>query len=502
MSWTEFFSIRIPHIYFVYGLAFFVLGLAVALEVWRAEPHRLRQIMWPLALFGLIHGAHEWVEMFVIVGRQIYGFEATNEFETFRIVLLVISFVTLLVFGLQSVPPFKNISYAWLWIGSGALILYIFGIGLINRWLAWPSPDWFAAVDVLARYMLAIPGAVLAAVVLLSQRRRFLSQNQTIFANDLLWAAVAFLLYGLVGQFFINPSPIFPSNVINALTFQEWFIIPVQLFRTIMAITIAVFIIRALRAFEFNRQQELATARKRIQQEIAQRDALRQEFLHQVVKTQEEERARIARELHDEFGQMLTGLAIGLRGAQISVDKPNVLKEQLGQLEEMAVNALSNMRHMVTELRPVLLDDMGLPAALRHYTDTFSNITGVKTHLSLKESYPRLPGDVETILFRITQEALTNVARHADASQVWFTLNCDNQSVTLEIKDNGVGFDSANTFNGNGQPGWGIMGMRERLKLADGNLQIDSEVGNGTCVTVTVPLNNPVQPETVQLTKK
>ena len=282
MTWQEFFTVRIPHIYFVYGLAFFVLGLAVALEVWRAEPHRLRQIMWPLALFGIIHGTHEWLEMFVIVGRQNYGFEETIQFETFRIILLTLSFIILVVFGAQPTSRFRTVPYAWLWIALGTLALYALAIGLISRWLVWPTPEWFAAADTLARYMLAIPGAVLAAVVLLSQRKRFLRQNQTVFANDLFWAAVAFLLYGLVGQFFINPSPIFPSNVINALTFQEWFIIPVQLFRTIMAITIAIFIIRALRAFEYNRQQELAIARQRVQQEIAQRDTLRQEFLHQV----------------------------------------------------------------------------------------------------------------------------------------------------------------------------------------------------------------------------
>jgi signal transduction histidine kinase len=338
--------------------------------------------------------------------------------------------------------------------------------------------------------MLAIPGAILAAWVLLSQRRRFLRQKQTAFANDLLWAALAFLLYGIVGQFFVNPSPLFPSNIINAETFQAWFIIPVQLFRAIIAVIIAVFTIRALRAFEFHRQQELVTARRQVQEEIAQRDALRQEFLHRVVETQEEERARIARELHDELGQTLTGLALGLRGAQISVDKPDLLKMQLGQLEGMAVQALSNMRHMVTELRPALLDDMGLPAALRHYTENFSTLTGVETTLTMGPHHARLPGDIETILFRITQEALTNVARHAQATHTQVDLHCNHNYAALNIKDNGIGFDPDIISSDSDRPCWGLMGMQERVNLTNGTMQIHSQTGKGTKLIIKVPLTH------------
>lgn len=134
-----------------------------------------------------------------------------------------------------------------------------------------------------------------------------------------------------------------------------------------MAVLIAVFTTRALRAFEFNRQQELDAARKLVAEESDRRDALRQEFLHRIVETQEEERTRIARELHDELGQALTGLAIGLRGAQTSLNKSDLLQVQLGQLEAMAVRAIGNMRHLINELRPAVLDDVGLPATLRQH---------------------------------------------------------------------------------------------------------------------------------------
>ncbi len=490
MTWVEFFSIRISHIYFVYGLAFFVLGLAVAMEVWRAGPNLFKQVMWPLAIFGLVHGIHEWIEMFVIISRRMYGFQPSIGFEIFRLIFLAGSFIGLVVFGAQKLPLFNRLPSPALWIGLGSLLLYSLGVIFLGQWLAWHPSAWFSAADVLARYSLAIPGAILAAGALLIQRQRFLRLNQHSFANDLLWAAVAFLLYGIIGQFFVNPSPIFPSNVLNSGTFQAWFVIPIQFFRTVMAISLAIFIIRALRAFEYSRQQTLAAVRQRAEEESAKHNALRQKFLHRVVETQEDERARIARELHDELGQTLTGLAIGLRGAQTSINNPDLLQQQLGQLEKMATQAMSDMHLLVNELRPALLDDLGLAAALRHYKDNFTNLTGIQTSLTITENSHRLPGDIETVLYRITQEALTNIARHAQASQVWIDLNYQNNHVALQIKDNGLGFDTDKVLEGDKVTGWGLMGIQERTNLANGDMQIQSEVGQGTKLTIIIPLQN------------
>jgi signal transduction histidine kinase len=229
-------------------------------------------------------------------------------------------------------------------------------------------------------------------------------------------------------------------------------------------------------------------------EEISRRDALRREFLHRTVKTQEEERRRIARELHDELGQMLTGLAVGLRGAQTSLDKPGLLRAQLQQLEDIAVQALGSMRHLVDELRPAVLDDMGLPAALRHHVENFAGFTGIKASLTIGPGYVRLPGDVETILFRVTQEALTNIARHAQASRAWIELKCVDGWVVLQIEDNGLGFDPAVALDGGDKPaGWGLVGIQERVRLVDGEVQIQSEPGKGTRLCVRVPVVPNVQ---------
>jgi signal transduction histidine kinase len=491
MDWTEFFTTRLPHIYFIYGLAFFVLGLAVALEIGRAEPTRFSRAMWPLAFFGLVHGSHEWIEMFAITGRETYGFQPTLEFDILRLILLVVSFVSLIIFGAQVVtPPTDNLPKFNYWLVLGLTLLFGLGVILLGHWLGWQQPAWFAAADAWARYTLAIPGAMLATGAFLVQRQAFLKQGQPVFAYDLLWAAIAMFIYGAVGQLFVGASPLFPSNVLNAGTFQSWFGIPIQLVRASTAAVVAIFTIRALQAFEHNRQQTLAATRQRLNEEIAQRDALRQEFLQRIVEAQEDERSRIARELHDELGQVLTGLAIGLRGSRTAADNPDLLEQQLSQLEEMAVQALGNMRHIVNELRPALLDDMGLPAVLRHYIDNFTDLTGVQTTLIVCKDHSRLPRNTETILFRITQEALTNIARHARASQAWVDLDCNESHATLQIKDDGVGFDPALVLDGNSHSGWGLMGIKERAKLVEGNVRIDSAPGEGTSLSITIPLKN------------
>ncbi len=490
VNWADVFTVRLPHVYFVYGLAFFLLGFAVALEIGRSQLSGFSRAVWLLAFFGLIHGSHEWITMFAIIGQAMYGFQPDAVFQSLLLGSLAFSFILLVIFGTELLHPFKQQAYLNMVLPAGLVVLCGSGLLWLTVWLSGQPAAWFAAADALIRYTLAIPGAVLAGLGLLARRRSLVSISQPAYAKDMLGMAIAFIVYGLIGQSFVGESLLFPTYIVNAVTFQNWVGIPIQLFRAIVAVFLAFFTVRALRAFEFRRQQALVEAQQQVQQEIDRQNEMRQEFLHRVVETQEEERTRIARELHDELGQMLTGLAIGLRGTQESLKNPLLLQTQLIQLEETATEALGNMRLLVNELRPALLDDIGLSAAVRHHVNNFSKLTGIQTAFEISQTDNRLPPNLETILFRITQEALTNVARHAQATQVWVKLWRQPPHIVLEIKDNGVGFEPVPVIAQNNRTGWGLIGIQERVSLVKGDLQIQSRIGDGTTLFVRVPINN------------
>ncbi len=489
MTWQEFLTLRLPHIYFVYGFAFSTLGLAAALESSRALDARFKLALRFLAIFGLTHGFHEWFEMFAIIGQQTDDFVAPTWLEWLRIIALAFSFLSLIAFGLGMIRPMRQFPGRNVWFLLTILSAYLMGVLEIGTWLEWSVPAWIKANDAWTRYTLGIPAALLAAWGLLIQRRVFIQEGLTTYARHLIWAAVAFALYGVIGQSIAPPSALFPSTVINTERFLAATGAPVQIFRTIMAGVIASSTIRALRAFDVHWRRQLAAAQQQAQEAIARRNALRGELLRRSVTAQEEDRQRIARELHDEIGQMLTGLAMGLRGVQQSLngdlDQARLL---LRQLEGMTIQTIGELGRLVADLRPALLDDMGLHAALGWYVDEINRRGSMQVELLLEGARCRLPPKVETTLFRIAQETLTNVTRHAQASQATVKLVCNDKLASLNVSDAGVGFDPAAVLEQDTRPGWGLVGIQERAELAGGDCRIESAPGEGTSLTVNIPL--------------
>jgi signal transduction histidine kinase len=221
--------------------------------------------------------------------------------------------------------------------------------------------------------------------------------------------------------------------------------------------------------------QRVATAAE-LSQRVA-RDSLRR-----VMDAQELERRRIARELHDETGQALTSLLLGLKAVE---EAPNDQErsESLASLREIAVAALQDVRRLAVELRPKALDDFGLVAALERLASLFSEQTGIPVDLEHTLGETRLPPGVETALYRITQEALTNVVKHAHASRVSVVLSRKDASVTAVIEDDGHGIDVEALH----ESGFGLLGMRERVELLGGRLQVEGGQ-SGTAVIAEVPI--------------
>lgn len=690
---ATFFENNLILIYFFYGLAFFCMGLLVWVESGRASSFRLAQAMGPLAGFGLLHGLHEWFEMFQRLGAaEAANIPAWLLLDEVRVAHLAFSFALLVVFGIRLIYLSRReesqAEKLFAYLAAGGL-LGIWGISLLlTNWIYQPASDeLIAAGDALSRYILGIPGAALAAWAIVLEQRTFRRLEMPDTGRDLLRAALALFIYGVFGQSFPQASFLFPANYVNSALFAQLFGVPVQLFRAAMAALIAIFIVRALRAFEVERQRNLARANEArlaaqeealtiqaqsrreteklnrelqtavhdlsllfdlsrtlaasldrdtllnqaVQQicsslpyaetsliilrsqpdqplrchthagydtlprrgtpachegqmlvaymlqtnrpamlvdgliiplpaeqedpglnklpvggcllgfplgeassvagglilglsdkmalfsqrdlalleaiasqltiaienatrygESQARETLRGELLHQIVSAQEGERQRIARELHDGTGQALTALGLGFAAASENVlRQPQLAAEQLRELKTMSTQALQELRDLIGDLRPSLLDDLGLVPALQSQVRSFMQRTGVQADFVLNGRRQRLLPEIETILFRIAQEALNNVAKHAHASRATVEISFSDNRLILEVRDNGQGFEPETIFaatDGTRQV-WGLLGMQERVALVGGSCVVHSKPGQGTAVQVSIPIS-------------
>jgi signal transduction histidine kinase len=678
-------------VYFLYGLAFFAMGLALLLVRRRNAALPLAVMLGPLTVFALLHGTHEWYEMFQLIDRRISGGEPALWEEGVRLTLLVLSFGALLYFGTASSPSPSSRRWPPTGLVGGLVALWLLNsmtIFLIRQ----PAPlELLAMMDVLARYLLGIPGALLGAWVLMAQQRTLREQNLTQFSRDLVWCASALLLYGVVGQLFVRPTALLPSTILNSATFLAWFGIPVQLFRALMAGACTLFLIKALRVFDVASQRRLAEANASrllaqsqalaaerhsvseisrlndelrlstrelslflelsnilvtpqtlttrlitvlekivanlhftdaglilllnretgattnaahtgfldatlavdrpsrysltlalgqrsiaegralcahadgqvieilvevnlLQQACAQytsptlyialpfhaheqvigclalartkgsaqrltpdelrlitgivqqlglslenarlyqaarlREKMLSELLNQVVGAQEAERQRIARELHDATGQSLTAIALGLRGVEaLTATGTPIPAQQIQEIVNFATSALGELRQLIADLRPSQLDDLGLVAALRWYVQEYERRQPVATTFVVNGESFRLPTEYATVIFRIVQEALVNIAKHAQATAVTVTVTYYPARICVTVMDNGRGFDPATTMGQNGaRLGWGLVGIRERALLLGGHCDIQSAVGAGCQIAVEIPL--------------
>jgi signal transduction histidine kinase len=484
---TDFFLQNFIAVYFFYGLSFFSMGLAILVEIGHSTDNDFARALRPLAGFGLVHGGHEWFEMFLLIYPEFAKDPTHTWIFPLRILLLASSFMMLIAFGARLIAgPARRQMY----LGIMAAIVLIWGVGLIWVMFTQPSGSVQAiAVDVYTRYSLAIPGAALTFWGLLIQRRNFIQLGMPGFGRDMLIAAIAFGLYGGIGQLFASPSIIFPSTIINTSIFVQLFGFPIQVFRAAMAMIAAISIIHSLRAFEVENSRRIETLRKAQLDERRRLEATRAELLHRTVKAQESERQRIARELHDETGQTLTALGLGLRGLTetISTDRQRAV-QQAKLLETLAVDGLNELQRLVSGLHPPQLDDLGLMAALRWYASQITERFELPVQLSSQGTPIELPIEVRTVVFRIAQEAMTNTIRHARASKAWIRLDFTSPQLCMEIEDNGTGFDVEKAMsNTNPRPCWGLLGIMERAALIGGTCQILSQPGKGTLLIVCVP---------------
>jgi len=214
---------------------------------------------------------------------------------------------------------------------------------------------------------------------------------------------------------------------------------------------------------------------------------LRQMFPLKIIQAQEEERKRVARDIHDGPAQSMANLVVRSEIAERILEKGRFeeAKEELKSLKEMVRNTLGEVRKIIFDLRPMALDDLGLVPTLRKYVDDFRQRSQIKTELITFGEQRRMPSSIEVVTFRMLQEAMNNAAKHAQATNIQVKLRFSQEHVIGEVADDGVGFDQKKKT---GEPSFGIMGMKERMKLLDGKVDIQSAIGEGTRVTFFIPV--------------
>jgi signal transduction histidine kinase len=478
-------------IFFIYGLGFFAMGLALALEVRQSPTLASANLLIPLAGFGLLHGLHEWFEIYLLQLGWL-GVEVPIGLSILRLTLLTISFVLLILFGLQTRQGTRSIFQRKNLPGIVFLGLYIVLIifSAVSAYESGTIPPMRLA-DALVRYLLAVTGAALAFLGLNSQSKEFRSADRLALSKNINLAAIGFGIYAIT-QFFVPSVDMFPARWINSDVFSEVLGFPIQLIRAAMALIIMTGMLKATTLVHKERETQLLNAQKarmnaleQIQRELTERENLRRELLRHTVHAQEDERARIARELHDETSQVLSAFSLDLATLRQLSSRRKDITMLVDRLQNLGKQMSQGIFRLVHDLRPAQLDDLGLASALRYLTERENYPNGIRIALEVVGLERRLDPITETVLFRVAQESIANIRKHARVENAQMRLLYEEDQVTLWIEDQGVGFNPEDTFSP--PRGWGLAGMKERIDSISGLLNILSAHGKGTIIEVIIP---------------
>jgi two-component system sensor histidine kinase DegS len=211
-----------------------------------------------------------------------------------------------------------------------------------------------------------------------------------------------------------------------------------------------------------------------------------------IIRAQEEERRRVAREIHDGPAQSMANIVLRAEFCERLIDKDVILaKKEIRQLKELVRNSLKDVRKIIYDLRPMALDDLGLIPAVTRYIEEFVERFGIKIDFLPSQTKTRLPNTLEVAIFRIIQEALQNVQKHSEGKKVKIDLNITETEVNLYIEDDGKGFKVSKVLADKDRDGYGLLGMRERVELLNGQFNILSESGKGTSISINIPIQSP-----------
>lgn len=457
MNIETFFSLNRPLVLFLYGQVFFVLGLAIFLQSRRHSRLRLaRDLRW-LALFGILHGLHEWGLVFIPLQVSYMSDASIKVSMTIQVWLLAGSFICLLMFGERLLEE----KFSWVrWLAGGLIAVWII-LFFVPELVEDSFRNWAYLSSVSARYLLAFSGSLLSAygLYVLAQAEVVLVNGRE-FHQKLQLAGVSLFAYAIFGGLLVNEGNFFPANVLNQQLLEEWFRVPAEIFRSLSGLVLAISIIRALEIFEVEVDHLI---------EKMEIDAI-----------QAAERERIGQEIHDGAMQGVYSVSLILNSMVKQVDEQSSAAVRLIQAQQVLAQVILDLRRYMTSLRSEPLqksveEELSELAA----QPRFSSLVDIQLDIA---SMPTLEGIDSRRLLILVQEALSNVVRHAGATTVTINLYPEKDTYILTITDNGRGFDLTDI-----RLGYGLRTMKEQARMLGTELELISAPGKGTTYKVVCP---------------
>jgi signal transduction histidine kinase len=503
----------------VYGQVFFIMGLAIALQSRkRSELPLARPLPW-LAAFGIVHGFVEWGYLFVPIQSGFLPPPWIQGLLVAQLILKGVSFALLLQCGAELLISAREASHErpranrgapapagherrrgpmgqpWLRLAP-TLALALWAVGTVALSLSLHSNfvpssyPWLregqiepalAAVgapiaigDVLARYMLALPGAILVVIGLWRNAAVIGPLARPPVGSALRLATVAFGVYAVLGGVIGMPAPFLPASVINSAIVRDMLGVPIEVFRSITGLVIAIAVVRILDLFEQETDYALAEAR-------------RGQLLLR-------ERERIGRDLHDGIIQSIYAVGLHIEEATAALGQPEAPRDPIrGRLQTV----MSELNRIVGDIRSYIFDLRTASVETLDAEEIFASVaeelranTLVALDLRVEGDYePRLTPEQAEQLRHIAQEAFSNVLRHAKAQHVEVVLRCARRTFTVEIRDDGVGYDPESAV-GRSRRGTaqGLANMRHRAEILGAKLTTRSEPGQGSALSLTMPV--------------
>lgn len=452
----ELFLVDRSIVLFVYGLTFFVMGVAVFMNSRRHSRLRLARDLYWLAAFGILHGVYEWGDIFIPIQAKTLSTQYIELLYTLHVILLAFSFMCLLMFGIVTLetrlPPARVV---------GLLLVIVWSIGFILILYAVPSLRTSLGYSkTLARYLLCLPGSLLAAYGLRYQAQTHITPlNIPYIHQTLKIAGLALVAYGVFAGVMVYPVDFFPANQINRGLLERTFGLPIEVWRSLAGLVLAAAIIRTLEVFEIEIDQIIEKM--------------------EVEQIQATERARIGQEIHDGAIQGVYSASLILESIAPMVATDSEIAHRLQQASNVLNAVNTDLRSYMISLRAESKPDPLIPSLQKIAADPrYHGLLDIRLDY---DSEPNLKPMQITHLLAIIQESLANTLRHARAHHVYIHVKRSADVLQVQIEDDGRGFVPQTSA-----VGYGLRFMRDRARLMGGDLVVDSVPGRGTNIILTL----------------